>query len=124
VVRLGYSRVIGVAAKLTDKKENSGNHGRVNRVSQNSNMDRQADQLGRVSRVGRITRVSPSSCMDRRTNQASRVGGTEQKIGGSNHVANTKVQVMENSVNMESWVIENLANTESRATENSAYTES
>jgi hypothetical protein len=33
VVGLGYSRVIGVAAKITDKIENSGNHGQVNQVS-------------------------------------------------------------------------------------------
>jgi hypothetical protein len=38
VVGLGYSRVTGVAAQVSDKKENSGNHVRVNRVSQNSNM--------------------------------------------------------------------------------------
>jgi hypothetical protein len=46
-----------------DKRENLGNHGRVNRVSkmeqhypsrvsQNSNTDWQADQAGRVSQVG------------------------------------------------------------------------
>jgi hypothetical protein len=83
----GYARVIGVATKVTDKKENSGNHSRVNRVSkteqhylsqvnmvsQNSNMDRQADQVGRVSRVGQVTQVSPSSSADRWTDQASRV---------------------------------------------------
>jgi hypothetical protein len=33
VVRPGYSRVTGVTVKITDKRENSGNHGRVNRVS-------------------------------------------------------------------------------------------
>jgi hypothetical protein len=33
VVGPGYSRVTGVAAKVTDKRENSGNHGRVNQVS-------------------------------------------------------------------------------------------
>jgi very-short-patch-repair endonuclease len=33
VVRLGNSRVIGVAAKVMNKKENSGNHGWVNRIS-------------------------------------------------------------------------------------------
>jgi hypothetical protein len=32
VVGPGYSRVTGVAANVTDKTENSGNHGRVNRV--------------------------------------------------------------------------------------------
>jgi hypothetical protein len=49
VVRLGYSRVIGVAAKVTDKREKSGNHDQVNWVSQNSNTDRQGDRVGRVS---------------------------------------------------------------------------
>jgi hypothetical protein len=33
VIIPGYSRVIGVAAKVANKKENSGNHGRVNRFS-------------------------------------------------------------------------------------------
>jgi transketolase N-terminal domain/subunit len=33
VVRPGYSRVTGVAAKVTEKKENLGNHGWVNYVS-------------------------------------------------------------------------------------------
>jgi hypothetical protein len=79
VVGLGYSRVTGVAVEVTDKKENSGNHGRVNRVSkteqhylsrvnrvsQNSNMDRQAD------RVGQVTRVSPTNNTGQRTDQAS-----------------------------------------------------
>jgi hypothetical protein len=69
VVGPGYSRVTGVAAKVTDKRENSGNHVRVNRVgkteqhypsrvSQNSNTDRQAD------RVGQATRVSPNRSME------------------------------------------------------------
>jgi hypothetical protein len=57
VVGPGYSWVIDVAAKVTDKREDSGNHSRVNwvskteqhypsRVSQNRNMDRQADRVG------------------------------------------------------------------------------
>jgi hypothetical protein len=33
VVGLGYSRVIDVSAKVMHNKENSGNHGRVDRVS-------------------------------------------------------------------------------------------
>jgi hypothetical protein len=39
VVGSSYSMVTGVAAQVTNKKENSGKHGRVNRVSQNSNTD-------------------------------------------------------------------------------------
>jgi hypothetical protein len=141
VVGQGYSRVIGVAAKVMDKKENLGNHGRVNRVrkieqhfpsrvnrvSQNSNMDRQVDRVGRVNWVGQVTRVSPSSSMDQRTDQASRVnrvGSTEQEIGGSSRVANMKVWVTENSANMESQIMENSANMESQATENLANRES
>jgi hypothetical protein len=91
VVGPGYSRVTGVTAKVTGKKENLGNHSRVikieqhypswvNRVSQNSNTDRQAD---RVSQVGRVTRVSPRSSTDRRIDQASQVswvGSTEQNV--------------------------------------------
>jgi hypothetical protein len=70
VVRPGYSRVTGVAERVTDKKENPGNHDQVNRVSQNSNTDRQAD---RVSWDGQVTRVSPSCSTDRQADQASRV---------------------------------------------------
>jgi hypothetical protein len=93
VVGPGYSRVRGVAAKVTDKRENLGNHGRVNRVSmtekhypdrvnrvsQNSNTDRQVDQ------VGQATWVSPNNITARRTDQVSRVnrvswvGNTEHK---------------------------------------------
>jgi hypothetical protein len=75
VVGSGYSKVTDVATNVMNKRENSGNQGRVNRiskmkqhypsrvnrVSQNSNTDRQAD---RVSRVGQVTRVSPNSSMD------------------------------------------------------------
>jgi hypothetical protein len=66
VAELGYSRVTGVASKFTDKRENLGNHGRVNRVSkteqhylswvnwvsQNSDTNWQANQVGRVRRGG------------------------------------------------------------------------
>jgi hypothetical protein len=66
VVRPGYSWVTGVATKVMDKKEHLGNHvwvnrvskkeqhysSWVNRVSENSNTDQQADLVGRVSRVG------------------------------------------------------------------------
>jgi hypothetical protein len=46
VVGPGYLRVTGVAAKVTDKSNNLDNHDQVNQVSQNSNMDRQADRVG------------------------------------------------------------------------------
>jgi hypothetical protein len=132
VVGPGYSRVTGVAAKVTNNRENSGNHGRVNqvskteqqypsrvnRVSQNSNMDRQAYQ------VGQATWVSPNSSMDRWANQVCRVGNTEHKKGGSSRVANTEVRVMENLADMESRVTKNSANTKSQATENLSKTES
>jgi hypothetical protein len=89
VVGLGYLRVTGVAAKVTDKRENLANHGQVNRVStteqhylsqvnrvgQNSNTDQQANRVGRVSWVGLATQVSPNSSMDQRTYQVSRVNG-------------------------------------------------
>jgi hypothetical protein len=70
VVRSGYSRVISVAAKVTDNSKNSDNHDLVNRVSQNSNTDRQADQVGQVT---------PNSSTGRRTDQVSWVDNTEQK---------------------------------------------
>jgi hypothetical protein len=104
VVGPSYSRVTGVAANVTDKRENLVNHCRVNRVSkmeqhdpswvsQNSNADYQAD------RVGRATWVIPNSSADRLTDQVSwvsQVGNTEHKKGGSIRVANTGVQVIEN----------------------------
>jgi hypothetical protein len=40
VAGLGYSRLTSVAAKVTDRGENSGNPSQVNRVSQNSSTDR------------------------------------------------------------------------------------
>jgi hypothetical protein len=66
VVGPGHLRVTGVATNVIDKKENSGNHSRVHRVSkieqhypsrvkwvsQNSNTNRQAYRVGRVSQVG------------------------------------------------------------------------
>jgi hypothetical protein len=124
VVGPGFLRVTGVAAKVTDKRENLGNHSRVNRVSkieqhypsqvnrvsQNSNMDQQAD------RVGQATLVSPNNSTDRRTDKVSWVGNTEHKNGGSSRVTNTEVRVIENSANTESQVMENLANMESRVT--------
>jgi hypothetical protein len=72
VVEPSYLRVIGVATKVTDVREKLCNHRRVNQVrkteqhypsrvnwvSQNSNMDRQADQ------VVQATRVSPNSITD------------------------------------------------------------
>jgi hypothetical protein len=57
--------VTGVAAEVTNKSENLGNHDRAKWVSQNINMDRQADWVGRVSWVGQVTQVSPNSSMDR-----------------------------------------------------------
>jgi hypothetical protein len=70
VVGTGYSSVTGVAAKVTDKSKNSDNHDWVNQISQNSIMDRHADQ---VSRVGQVTRVSPNSSTDQWTDQVSQV---------------------------------------------------
>jgi hypothetical protein len=122
VVGPGYSRVTGVAAKVMDKKENSGNHGQVNRVSKT--------EQHYPSQVSQVTWVRTSSSTDQRTyeasrvNRVSRVGSMEQKTGGSSRVANTEVQVIENSANTKSWITENSANTESRATENSSNTES
>jgi hypothetical protein len=81
VVGPGYSMVTGVVAKVTDKSGNSDNHDRVNRVSQNSNTDRQAD------RVGQVTRDSPNSNADQWTDQVSWVDNREQKKGGYNRVA-------------------------------------
>jgi hypothetical protein len=122
VVKPGYSRVIGVAAKVTDKREILGNQDRVHWVSQNSNTDWQADRVGRVSWVGQFTRVSPYSNTDRRTDQGSwvnwvsRVDNTEQKKGGSSHVANMEGRIIENAATTEIRIIENLANTKNQVT--------
>jgi hypothetical protein len=51
LVRPGYSRVTGVAALVSDKKENSGNHGRLNRISQNSNTAHDQDEANVVGRM-------------------------------------------------------------------------
>jgi hypothetical protein len=56
VVGLGYSRVTGVATKGTDKRENSGNHSRVDRVSKT-----EQHYPSRVSRFGRVTQVSQTT---------------------------------------------------------------
>jgi hypothetical protein len=66
VVGPGYMRLTGVAAKVTDRGENSGNPGQVN---QDSNMDRQAY---------RVSRVRQNSSMDRRADRVSWVGNMEQ----------------------------------------------
>jgi hypothetical protein len=95
---------------------------RVNRVNQNSNMDQQADRVGRVSQVGQVTRVSPSSSTDQRTDQVSwvnHVSYTEQKKGGSNCVANTESQITKNSANTKSQIMKNSTNTENRVTQDS-----
>jgi hypothetical protein len=83
VVGPSYSRVAGVAAKVTYWSENLGNNDRVSkteqhypsRVSQNSNTDRQADW------VGQATQVRPSSNTDQRTYQVSRVS----RVGNTKH---------------------------------------
>jgi hypothetical protein len=63
MVRLGYSRLTGPAAKVTDRGENSENHSwinrvskteqhypsRVSRVSQNNSTNRQADQVSGIT---------------------------------------------------------------------------
>jgi hypothetical protein len=97
VVGPGYLTLIGAAAKVTDRGENSGNPSRVNWVSKT-----ELHYLSRVSRVGRVSWVS-------------RV---------MENLANTESRVTENLTNMENRVTQNLANTESRATQNSANTES
>jgi hypothetical protein len=144
VVGPGYSRVTSVAAKVTDKRGNLGNHSwvnrvskiekrypdrvsRVTRVSKNSNMDWQVDWVSRVSqnssmdwqadRLSRVTQVSPNSSPDRWTDWVSWVGDTEQKMGGSSRVADTESQVTQNSANTESRVMKNSANTENQVTQ-------
>jgi hypothetical protein len=76
VVGLGYSRVIVIVAKVTDKRENSGKHGRVDRVSKT--------ELHYPSWVNRVSpkrstdrwtdRVSQNSTMNRQAGWAGRVG--------------------------------------------------
>jgi hypothetical protein len=68
VVGPGYLRVLAVAAKLTDKRENLGNHNRVNHVSKTEQR-----YPSRVSQVGLVTRVSQDSSMDRQADRVSRV---------------------------------------------------
>jgi hypothetical protein len=84
VVRSGYSRSTGAAAKAMDRDENLGNPNRVSWDRQENNTDRQAD------RVGLVSRVNQNSSMDQRADRVSRVGSTEQKTRGSSWVANTE----------------------------------
>jgi hypothetical protein len=80
VVRPGYSRLTGAAAKVTDRGENSDNPSQVNRVSkteqrylsrvnQDSNTDRQADRVSQENSTDRqadqVSRVSQNSSTDR-----------------------------------------------------------
>jgi hypothetical protein len=68
VVRLGYSRLTGAAAKVTDRGENLGNS---SQIRPDNSTDRQADQVSRVSQdnstdrqADRVSRVSQNSSMD------------------------------------------------------------
>jgi hypothetical protein len=79
VVGLGYSSLTGAAAKVTDMGENSANSRRVNRVRK---MEQHYPSRG--------NRVNQISSADQRAGWVSWVGNTEQKIGGSSRVANTK----------------------------------
>jgi hypothetical protein len=109
VVGLGYSRLTGAAANVTDRGENSGNPGRINQVSK-------TEQHYPIL----VSQVSQNSSTDQRAGRVTRVGNMEQKIGGSSWVANMESWVMENSANTESRVTENLGNMESLITENLA----
>jgi hypothetical protein len=128
VVGPGYSRLIGVATKVTDRGEILCNPSGVNRVSkteqhypsrvsqvsQDNSTDRQADWVSQVSQNSSIDRWADQVS---RVNQAREVANTEQKIGGSSQVANMESRVTENSTNMECRVTKNAANTESRIIE-------
>jgi hypothetical protein len=60
VVWPGYSRVTDVATKVTNKRENSGNHDWVNRVGKTEQ-----------HYPSRVNRVSPNNNMDRRIDGVS-----------------------------------------------------
>jgi hypothetical protein len=78
VVRLGYSRLTGVVTKVTDRRENSGNPNRVNRVSKTE--QHYPSQVSRVSQgnrtdrqAERVSRVSQNNSTDQQANWVSRV---------------------------------------------------
>jgi hypothetical protein len=66
VVGPGYSRLAGAAAKVTDRGDNLGNS---SQVSQDNNMDRQADRVSQDNNTDRqadhVSRVSQNSSTDR-----------------------------------------------------------
>jgi transketolase N-terminal domain/subunit len=63
VVRLGYSRLTGAAAMVTDWGENLGNPSQVNQVSEME--QHYSSQVSRVGQVNRVSQVSQNSSMDR-----------------------------------------------------------
>jgi hypothetical protein len=85
VVGPGYSSLTGAAAKVTDMGENSANSRRVNRVRK---MEQHYPSRG--NRVNQISSADQRAGWVSRVNWVSWVGNTEQKIGGSSRVANTK----------------------------------
>jgi hypothetical protein len=113
VVRSGYSRLTGAAAKVRDRGEILANYSRVSKAKQH--------YPSRVSRVGWVTRVSQNSSTDRRIDRVSRVANME--IWVTENSPNMESRVTQNSANMEILVTQNSANIESRIMEDSANTE-
>jgi hypothetical protein len=127
VVGPGYSRMSGDVVRVTDRGRELDNPNRVGWVPQDYGMDRRTDWVTRGSQdnrdggsgqqADRVTWVShgngDSNPKSGNSSRVNRVGNTEQKIGGSSRVVNTK-----------SWVVQNLTNTERRLAENSANTKS
>jgi hypothetical protein len=75
VVGSGYSRLLGAAAEVMHKGENSGNPNRVNRVSKTEQCyPSLVNQTDRVSQIGWDSRA------DQQTDRVSRVANTERKV--------------------------------------------
>jgi hypothetical protein len=127
VVGPGYSRMSGDVVRVMDRGRELDNPNRVGWVPQDYGMDRRTDWVTRGSQdnwdggsgqqADQVTWVShgngDSNPKSGNSSRVNRVGNTEQKIGGSSRVVNTK-----------SWVVQNLTNTERRLAENSANTKS
>jgi hypothetical protein len=133
VVGLGYSMLLGDAARVADRGRELDNPNRVGQVRQEYDTDRWTDwvtrggrgiwDIGSGQKADRVTRVSQhngdNNPKSRNTSRVNQVGNMEQKTRGSSRVVNMESRVAQNSANAESGVAQNLASMESRVTENS-----
>jgi hypothetical protein len=86
VVRPGYSRLSGAAAKVMHKGENSGNPNWVNQVSKTEQR-----YPSRVNQTNQVSQIGQDNRSDQRTDRVSQVANAERRV-------------VENSASTRSWV--------------------